>query len=336
MKSGTWAVMLVAAIAIVVGIEEWRISGLRGEIAKLSEQETAEPGARGTARHMPAGDSLAAKPSRSGRAPDAADDDDTPAPPDRDDGEESLNKTLRKMVDNPATKAMMNQGVKAMAGMWFKDLVKEFDLNDEEEDYFINLVAGGFAEQQTIGLKMMDTKTDEERKALKEEIETAKRETKESIKEFLNNEEDWQAYQDYEDRLPERQQLDGLRATMAQAGQPLSPEQEGQVVEAMYRARKSGTDSIDWEGSGGMEAMASGNAVELFERDWEANRKKTVDEVSTVLEGEQLDAFGNYLEQAKEMQLMGIRMAENMFSAAGDDDPTPLTPEPAQTPTPDN
>jgi len=334
MKSWTWAIILVATVAIIVGIEEWRISGLQGQIAKLSTEKTEAAPARESARNMPTGGDVAARPTRSGRSADASGGGDTVAASPEDDGEESFNKTLRKMVDNPATKAMMNQGIKAMAGVWFGDLIKELDLNDEEKDYFLNLIGGGFAEQQQIGMKMMDVKSPEERKELMEELEKAKEDRKKSLEEFLNNDEDYQAYKDYEDRLPERQQIDGLRAVMSEAGKPLTPEQEDQVMEAMYNARKSKTNSIDWEGAEGMEAMASGNAAESFERDWEANAKKTLDEVGGVLEGEQLDAFGNYLEQVKEMQLMGIKMAEKMFSNGGDGNqpPTPPAPEPVPEP----
>ncbi len=80
--------------------------------------------------------------------------------------------------------------------------------------------------------------------------------------------------------------------------------------------------------------MASGNAVDAFERDWEANSQKTLDEVGGILEGEQLDAFGNYLDQVKEMQLMGIKMAERMFSNGGEGNQPPPPPAPAPEPAP--
>ena len=51
------------------------------------------------------------------------------------------------------------------------------------------------------------------------------------MKEFLNNDEDYGTYQEFKKRVPERQKLDGLRAAMASAEAPLTPEQEEEVVE---------------------------------------------------------------------------------------------------------
>lgn len=229
------------------------------------------------------------------------------------DGDAEFGKSLRKMVDNPAGRALMNQGIKASTAMWYADLIEKFGLNKEESEYFLQLVAGPMSAQQEIGLKILNSESPEERMKIAEEIGTAQKEAHEAIKDFLNNEDDYAAYEQYEERLPERQQLEGLRAVMASAEAPLSPEQESEVIEAMYRARTTQVDPSDWGDAGEVEALANGNASEQFERHWERSSQRVTEEVGRILDGPQLEAFMSYQEQMKEMQLMGLRMAEKMF-----------------------
>ena len=133
------------------------------------------------------------------------------------------------------------------------------------------------------------------------------------MKEFLNDEEDYEAYLEYEKRLPERQQIDGLRAAMAAAESPLSTEQESAVIEAMYQVRTQTPDTTDWNGPEAMDILSGGGAVERFESEWDRTAGATAEAVGDVLDEKQMDAFREYQDQVKEMQLMGIKMAAKMF-----------------------
>ena len=312
MKWGIWvSVAMVVGALVLVGFQQAEITRLRERIAELEAEPApvlAPPA--GSARQVP-GKSVSTRAPRSNAKsalrPDRADG----TPETNDDSE--LGKSLRKMVDNPAGQALMNQGVKAMTAMWFADLIEEFDLTRKESDYFLQLVAGPMSAQQQIGMKMMSAETPEERKKLEEEIKAAKIDAKEAIKDFLNDEEDFARFEEFEKRLPERQQLDGLRAAMASAEAPLTAEQEDLVIEAMYQARTADEGATDWQGTEGLEALTSGNAVEKFEQEWERSSVRTAEAVGKILEGPQLEAFKEYQVQMKDMQLMGLKMAAKMF-----------------------
>lgn len=309
---------LVGVLLVGIVVQQGRINKLQGLLAILEEE--SERGVLGSSALD--GDRRVME-SKTGRVRVAREEGkagDRVGAPQVDGEEESIGSSLRKMVENPAGKAMMNQGVKAMSMMWYANLAKKFNLSREEEGYFMTLVAGGMSAQQQVGMKMMGAETPEERQALLAEIETAKVETKEAVKQFLNDEEDFTTYEAYEARLPERQQLDGLRAAMTEAGAALSSEQEEEVLDAMYKARISQADGIDWNGGGGMEAIVSGDAVARFEADWQRGSSRVLTEVGKVLADEQLEAFKGYRDQMKEMQLMGIKMAEKMFSIQGKTD----------------
>ena len=318
MKPNLLAAGLAISVLAVLAIQQFRIARYRDRISALEAQlaATVETDiATIGSRRIPAPAPGHAPGSKTGGRPAKVS---RPSSDPAGSGAESLGKSLRQMSENPAGRAMMNQGIKAMSAVWFADLVDEFGLSREEEDYFLRLVAGSMSAQQNIGMKVMTAKTAEERKALEEEIESAKNETREAVKSFLNNDEDFAAYERYEEQLPERQQLEALRDTMLEAGFPLTPDQEDQVIEAMFQVRTSRTDGTDWHGAGGMEAIAGGDAVEMFEQEWEESSRATAEEVGKILEGEQLEAFKKYQVQIKDMQLMGIRMAEKMFQPEKD------------------
>lgn len=318
MKAKIWVLGLVTVLAVVLVVQQVVIQSHRDRIAALEEMLA---GVR-TGRDFPAKPRQIGAPSASpgegrkvgGRTAESR----PPAGRPGESGDESLGQSLRRMSENPAGRAMMNQGIKAMSAMWFADLVDEFELTREEEDYFLRLVAGGMSSQQQVGMKIMTAETDAEREALQAEVAEAQEATREAVRDFLNNDEDFAAYELYNRQLPERQQLEGLRNTMLEAGAPLTREQEQGVIEAMYKVRTTKAATTNWQGPGGMEAIASGDAIDKFEQEWQENSRATEAEVAKILEEEQLNAFRQFQTQMKDMQLMGIKMAEKMFQSKKD------------------
>ena len=62
-----------------------------------------------------------------------------------------------------------------------------------------------------------------------------------------------------------------------------------------------------------MQEMAKGNIVETYEKSWEVQQQALRAETSKILNEAQQTAFQDYQKQAKEMQLMGLQMAEKMM-----------------------
>lgn len=306
MKINIW--VAAAVLIVVVAIEEARLGGLRDKLASEVPQNHATIAADPEVDEEIAGggvDSGLQPPKR--ERPEQ-----TTADPEPAEATDDMGARLRKMSENPVSRSMMAQGVKAMAGLWYADLAEQFGLTQEQTDYFVDLKANMLADQQQLAMKLMGAVDEEERKSILAEMEAQKKENEEAIKTFLNHDEDFAAYQEYEKRLPEHQQLDGLRGAMNGAGFPLQPEQEQALVDAMYDARTS-YKGTDWNGAEGMEALADANLKERFEKDWDGQSKLIDARVGEVLDEDQLEAFRTYREQMKEMQLMGLEMAGKMF-----------------------
>ena len=62
-----------------------------------------------------------------------------------------------------------------------------------------------------------------------------------------------------------------------------------------------------------MNEFAKGNIVKTFEKSWEIQQEALRDETAKILSADQTTAFQDYQKQAKEMQLMGLKMAEQMM-----------------------
>jgi hypothetical protein len=306
MKTSHALGLVVLAVAATLAIEESRIARMR----ETQQPVTAGGGPASTRTpglNSAAGDGPSAPKKTNREAKTAAS---RPAP-DEEDGE-SFGKTVRKMWDNPAGKAMMNQGVKVAVAMMYEDFIAGLDLTKDEADYIKTLLGKEISDQQEVGMKFLSA-TAEERTALGEEMEMRKKENEEAIKTFLNNEEDYKNYSAYRDRLPERQQLDGIRAVMSSKNASLDPQTEGLLIDAMYNARTQ-TDAPDYSGPKAFEELSKGNVVENFEMAWNKQEEKLMAQTRGILTEAQQEAFNEYRKQAKDMQLMGIKMAEKMMS----------------------
>ncbi len=305
--------LIVAAVIVTVIVEESRISALRQDLKTAIATETTT-----TSKTVivAASDSYEAQatPLRTKSRPDKAPTTtlkEAASLKEADTEEESFAKTARKMWDNPAGKSMMNQGVKMAVGMIYQDFIDDLNLTKDEGDYLKNLLGKEMSDQQEIGMKLLGA-TKEERDALVEEMGKRAKENEAEIEKFLNSEEDVKAFTNYKNHLPERQQLDGIRAAMTGKGVPLDADLETKLVDAMYRARTE-ANTPDLSGPNGITEMAKGNIVETYEKSWEIQQQTLRAETSKILNKTQLAAFEEYQKQVKEMQLMGLKMAEKMM-----------------------
>ena len=304
MKVNIW--IAVGALAAVVAIEEARLRAARSPLPAPGIAESAPGSPTSGPGQAPTDLEANVRPPKTPR-PEADEN-----PESSEDSKEGFGKALRKMSENPVTRSMMAQGVKAMAATWYADLIDKFQLSDEEAEYFLGLKSEMLAGQQQLAMKLMGAEDEEERQTIMDEIKSLETKNEDEIKAFLNDDGDFATFQAYEKQLPERQQLDGLRTAFADTA-PLDPGQEDALVEAMYRGR-SQHKGTDWNGAEGMQALASPDAKDRFEQDWNAQNENITREVSGVLSEDQMKAFQTYREQVKEMQLMGIEMASKMFA----------------------
>lgn len=214
----------------------------------------------------------------------------------------------RKMWDQPADDAEIHQAVQTVVKLLYTDLIKGLNLNEEEAGFFKTLLGKGYTKTQELGFKMREA-SEEERQALVEEMTRSEEANDKAIREFLNNDEDFQRYTDYKDRLPERQQIGRIRATMSSSKVPLDDETADRLMEAMHRVRKD-SSGPDFYGPDAIEEVAKGGYEESFMASWEASQEALRPMVSNILNPEQLEAFQEYQKQMRDMKLKGLKTIE--------------------------
>jgi hypothetical protein len=308
MKPPQVLVLVALAVATTVAVEEYRISNLRERLGVTDVRNPANAASATPVAVIDAEEPPLTPAIDPGPATTVI----TPAGIEAPILGKSFASNARKMLENPAAKSMMSQETKVSVALMYQDFIDGMKLSKEEGDYFRNLLAREVGDQQELGVKMMEA-SPEERKVLAEDSKKRSRETQQEIKKFLNNEDDYNAFIAYKNRIPERQQRDGIRTAMTTKGVPLDAAVEAKLIDAMFRAR-TGAEASNLSGPEAVEGLANGDLVANFEKSWMAQQEFLGNETKELLSPDQEAAFQEYRQQMKEMQLMQIKMAEQMIS----------------------
>lgn len=311
MKPTTAVGLAAVAVIATVAIQETRISALRRELAAV--RDTDSPIAE-----VNRSDASAPLHPSSTRPPTTAKSSIRPSNLDKTEraNEPEIASAVRKMWENPAGKAMMSQGIKIAVAMQYETLIDRLDLSDEEATYFKDLLSKGLADQQEISMKLISADPAQQTEIIND-LEQRKQENQEDIKTFLNNDEDFQRFTEYQERLPERQQLDGIRATFAAADVGLEPEIEERLIEAMYQSRTQ-AGGIDSNSPEAFAKLRDGSLAASFESNWDSEGQALLTEAGAFLSPAQLKALQDYRHQMKELQMTNLKMAETIFKDGGE------------------
>jgi hypothetical protein len=294
-------------VAIIVGlvvylIQESRLKSLQGELARADTSTKDEPEkSRRLSLSAPVADSNSVisgrreMTERPGKENDEKDD-----------------KPLRSMsevLQTDAGRAMIKQGIEAGLPMIYGDFINSLGLNDEESKYFKELLTRRVLDQQQLGMKWVQA-DEEGRASLAIEMEKLAEENSVKIDEFLQNEEDAVSFKRYEQQLPERRQMRGVRNALSD--EPLTPEFEERLVDTLYQARLNsgegnGSDEENWE------KLAETGDFRVIEERWRATDVEIAKNIPDVLTPTQSEAFLDYWKTARTMQAAEYKMGMQMM-----------------------
>ncbi|NNC89180.1 MAG: hypothetical protein HKN82_12040 [Akkermansiaceae bacterium] len=324
MKSG-WMAAATATV-VLAGVLAWataRISRLEAAVATLQAERAGSDGAAAEAGERRRNTPEDVLPAKSGRimkprpAAGAGSAETAPSGPEEKRPEEALGDIMRAFAETEAGQALEQWGNKARAGALFGPLVAEFDFSGEEKDYFLGLAGSGLGAEDTLWRDLMGAKTREARLEIVAGHEAAAATRRTEMRQFLNSEEDFRRYETYEARVPEYEQMGGLRAVMQEAGAPLNADQEARLVEAMHEGRMASGISERWEGRAVMTQLEQPGMAERLASDWNEMQSEVGGRVDDVLEPAQREAFDRQQEQVLQGLTMGIRFAEAAFGGGG-------------------
>ena len=224
--AGLW-VARPADMSSQVAVLESKLRESEAVIARLNKQHSATmlthlPGAGGTASAITANDP--ATPGSLGSKPASAN---GPGQP-----------NSASPAGTASAPVVKSDKRLAEAEARYADLINQFGLQPDEKEAFKNLAAKRDDIRKGVFSKLSDpTLTPAQRQAILADGKAQLGQVDESVRQFLNNDQDYSTFQNWENQNVERNQLDDARPIFEKYGAPLSPEQETQLSNEAWKLR---------------------------------------------------------------------------------------------------
>ncbi|MFZ4763461.1 MAG: hypothetical protein ACOYMN_00805 [Roseimicrobium sp.] len=223
-------------------------------------------------------------------------------------------KAMAEMMKSPAMREIVKQQQLAGLDLQYAGLYDRFQFDDAEKADFKQLLGERAMLDAEMGLKMMGDTTPEQRNAAVKEHGEAKKASDERIREFLNSDEDYTAFQQWEETKPDRMQVEMTKPVFATAGEPLSQEQQDRLVGAMAQVRKRPSSVPDLQKPENFDpANFSDEALGRQLSRFDADAQAVAAEAAAFLSAKQMEALKNAQQQWRAMAEAGLRMSSVMF-----------------------
>ena len=167
-----------------------------------------------------------------------------------------------------------------------------------------------------LSLRLMEAgMPEEQKKTVFKALADAKDASDLKIKSFLNNEQDYQMFQSWEGSKAERMALTMGHAAFSAVGEPLTTQQEDQLVNSMTSARTRRTDVPDLSNVKSLASM-TGDEKELARvtAAFNTQAQEVYAAAASFLSPKQLEALKTMQDQQQAMQAAGLKMGASMFN----------------------
>ena len=224
---------------------------------------------------------------------------------------------LRDMMDTPGMRAMMEQQQSMQIDMGYGKLMGILQLNDEEKAHFKKLLLEREKTQTDMGLKMLDRNlTPEQKKKLVQDMQAQRKTYDDTIKAFLNDAGDYNTYREWEDSQQERLQFDMMgRSLFSSSGEPLSDQQEQQLIRMMADQRKAPSAPADISDPANLDPTQMTPAkIESYIQQLNNTHKNVQVQAASILTPGQLKTLEAFHEQTRNMARTGMQMSTMMIN----------------------
>ena len=239
-------------------------------------------------------------------APDAASDNGAKPPA-------MLMAGLTQMLKSPAMKNMVRGQQKVAIDMQYGQLFPFLNLAPEKLDALKEMLADRQMAFMDQGLDMMSPGgSQEDREAKAAALAATKQEYDRKIADLIGPENN-SLYSQFEETQPERVQVQMFKQSLS-GTDTLTPEQEHELIRAMYEERQS----LGTEAPGGTAANPAAPPLTEEAMQQALERMQALDDrytqrAETVLSPAQMEQFRKSGQQQRSMQQMGLKMAAQMM-----------------------
>ena len=253
------------------------------------------------------------------KAPEAPSPHPDPATPEE--SEESngqrMMKNIAKLMENPAMNKMMEASQRGAIGAMYEDLISQFNLSGEEQEYFMDLLMFRQMTQMDVGMKMMSGDlSEEEREEMKAQMKDADELVKSEMKDFLNSDEDYEKFEFFEKTMAERMVLSQAEASLADTDHALTEDTYHNLVEMMHSEKENFDFSSNFQDETNMdmspERFSEAN-LQSFADDLDRLNEEIFTKAQSMLTAEQFEAFKGAVTTTTDMQKSQLEMVSQMF-----------------------
>ena len=229
---------------------------------------------------------------------------------------------MSKIFKDPKMKEMIKSSQKMFMGPMidkqYAALFQQLNMTPEQAATLKDLLQKKMLAGADAGMSMMDGSLDTAQRAdLTKQIKSQTDDYDAQLKQFLGDD-NYPAFQAYEKTVPDRMTVSQFSDQLAGGASPLSNDQQQQLAVAMNDARTSFKWTTDYNNknpsSGDYASMFSEDKINQFTSEKEQFDQQFLTRAQQILTPEQAMAFQQFQTAQRQLQIMGMKMAANMFA----------------------
>jgi len=234
---------------------------------------------------------------------------------------EQRERLMRNIEDNLAMPGM-NQIIRDQQRVLMADkygrLIETYQLNDEEAEYFMELLLGRQMLQVDMGMKLMTGMlSDDERDELLQQVDADMKAFEQEIDWFLNSEADSEYFSYFEQTESERAVVNAVVDHLDSAGQPLAEGTDEELVAILFDELQSYPFSVSFEDNGVPDFSRFTDAnISTFLQEMDGLRDPVLQQAAGILDPQQLDVFAGSFDQYIAQYDQRLRMVGQLFNPA--------------------
>lgn len=218
---------------------------------------------------------------------------------------------LRQMLRTPEMRQVLENQQAAQIDLAYGKLFEILRLSPEDKENFRKLLTARQKMQTDLSMQLMEPGlTDQKRQEILAEAKHQSSVYEASIKEFLNEENDWKTFQDWDFTKPDRTVYDTLgRNLFAASAEPLSGSQEQELLKLMAEVRTS-PSSIGGlnDQTGGDPSKITDQVIQQQIEQLETNHRIIAERAEGFLTPVQRETLRSYLAQLKTVSKSSMEM----------------------------
>jgi hypothetical protein len=230
---------------------------------------------------------------------------------------------LAAMFKDPKMREMIKAQQKAFLGPMidkqYAALFQQLNLSPDQAAALKDLIQKKMSVGTDVGMSLLDNSLNATQRAdLARQIKSQTDDYDNQIKQLLGMD-DYQTFQSYEKTIPERTTVGQFSDQLAGTPTALSADQQQQLIQAMSDTRNNFKWTTDFNNANN---VANGDYASMFTADkinQFANENARLDQqilaqAKQILTPEQLTSFEQFQTTQRQMQIVGMKMAEQMFA----------------------